>query len=98
MGNRSRYLAATAAAAGAAVVRSRRRARLRRAAAGIQDTILPTRHLDDLPSDREPGADESHAPGHQHLVSATDEPRPSRLRSRPWTKHAHGMPHPFSGE
>lgn len=96
MGNRSRYLAATAAVAGGALA-ARRRARLRRAAEGIRDTILPT-HVTDLPSDREPGADEAHAPGHQHLpIVDVDERGPERLRGRPWTKHAHGMGHPYSG-
>lgn len=98
MGNRSKYLAVSAAA-GAAVVAARRRARLHHAVEGIQDAILPTHVVADLPSDRDPGADEAHAPGHQHLPArATDEPAPVRLRGRPWTKHAHGMTHPFARE
>jgi hypothetical protein len=95
MRSRTRNLAITAGAAGA--LAARRRARLRRAAAGIRDAVLPT-HRTDLPSDRQPGADEAHAPGHQHLpIAATDEPEPRRLRGRPWTKHGHGMRHPYAG-
>lgn len=98
MGNRSKYLAVTAAA-GAAVAAARRRSRLRRAAEGIQDTILPTHVVEDLPSDRMVDLDEAHAPGHRHVEAADrDEAGPEPLRSRPWTKHAHGMTHPFSGE
>ena len=100
MGNRSKYLAV--AAAGTAVAALRRRSRLRHAAEGIHDTILPTHAVEDLPifpSDRVLDLDEAHAPAHRHLESPDlDEPGPEPLRSRPWTKHAHGMTHPFSGE
>lgn len=96
MRSRNRNVAITAAAAAGAPA-ARRRARLRHAAEGIRDTILPT-HRTDLPSDRQPSADESHAPGKQHLpIAEIDEPGPQRLRGRPWTKHAHGMRHPFAG-
>ncbi len=97
MGNRSKYAAVTVAAAGAAVVARRRRDRLRRAAGHIRDTILPS-HVTDLHTDVPSGIDEAHAPGHQHRPPATDEPAPARRRGRPWTKHAHGMRHPFSGD
>ena len=98
MGNRSKYLAVTALA-GTAVAPARRRARLRRAAEGIRDTILPTHVIEDLPSDRVTDLDDAHAPGHRHLGPADrDESEPEPLRGRPWTKHAHGMTHPFSGE
>ena len=97
MGNRSKYVAVTAAAASAALVARRRRARLRRAADDIRDAILPT-HVMDLHTDLAPGMDEAHAPGHQHLPPADrGEPVPARLRGRPWTKHGHGMRHPYSG-
>ena len=97
MGNRSKYVAATAAAASAALLAGRRRARLHRAADAIRDAILPT-HVVDLPTDLSSGMDEAHAPGHQHLPPADGgEPVPARLRGRPWTKHAHGMRHPYSG-
>lgn len=96
MGNRSRFVAATAAAAGLTVA-ARRRARLRAAAAGVRDAILPS-HLPDATTEPSVEDDEAHAPGHRHLPPDDhDEPGPPRLRSRPWTKHAHGMTHPFSG-
>jgi len=96
MGNRSKYVAVTAAAIGAAVA-AKRRARWRAAADGIQDAIMPT-HVIESPTDPEPLADEAHAPGHEHLPAPDGgEPGPAPLRGRPWTKHAHGMGHPFSG-
>jgi hypothetical protein len=96
MGNRSKFVAVTASAVGAGALVARRRARLRHMAEGIRDTVLPT-HVMDLPTDRPPGADEAHAPGHQHLPSDDVERRaPRRLRGRPWTKHAHGMRHPYA--
>lgn len=97
MGNRSKYAVVTAAATSAALLANRRRARLRRAAEGIRDTILPT-HVTDLHTDMPSGTDEAHAPGHQHLPPAEGGARaPARLRGRPWTKHGHGMRHPYSG-
>lgn len=95
MGNRSKYLAVTAAAAGGALV-ARRRARLRRAAEGIRDSILPT-HVGPT-AEQDLGIDEAHAPGHQHLVaSEADERGPRPLPGRPWRKHGHGMSHPYAG-
>jgi hypothetical protein len=97
MGNRSRYLAVTTAAVGGGALLARRRTRLRRAAAGIHDTILPAEPLG-LPSDPPLAIDEAHAPGHQHRpVEPRDEPPPRPLRGRPWTKHGHGIGHPYSG-
>lgn len=103
MGNRSRLVVGAAAATGAgagiqAVRRARRRARLRAIAEGIQDSILPTH----LPPGVEEGptADESHAPGHQHLgpPDQTDaDAMPDRPIQRPWTKHHHGLRHPGRG-
>ena len=94
MGNRSKFLAVGAAAAGGALV-ARRRARMRRVAEGIRDAILPT-HVDDLSTDARPTADDAHAPGHQHMpMPDADERGPEPLPDRPWTKHAHGMRHPF---
>jgi hypothetical protein len=98
MGNRSKYVAVTAAAAGAALIAGRRRARWRRAFEGIRDATLPT-HVTDLPTDRQSGIDEAHAPGHRHLPPIDrGERAPSRPRGRPWTKHAHGIRHPVSGK
>lgn len=95
MGNRSKYLTVTAAAAGGALI-ARRRARLRRAAEGIRDSILPT-HLGPT-TDQEVGIDDAHAPGHQHLTASDVEERgPRSLPGRPWTKHGHGMTHPYAG-
>lgn len=96
MGTRSRYVAATAATVSAALA-VRRRRRLHRAALGIREAILPT-HVDG-PSDPDQSVDELHAPGHGHVLrAAVARPTPRPLRSRPWTKHAHGMQHPFAGE
>jgi hypothetical protein len=96
MGNRSRYVAVTAAAASAALV-ARRRARLRRGAEDLRDAILPT-HVTDLHTAPPPGMDEAHAPGHQHLPPADGGPRaPARLRGRPWARHGRGMRRPFIG-
>lgn len=101
MGNRSRYVTAAAAVGAGAVAARRRarlsRARLRRAAKGIHDAILETHEEVGLPEGTV-SADKSHAPGHRHLTLENAEPRPPRhLRGRPWTKHAHGMRHPYSG-
>lgn len=96
MGNRSRFVAMTAGGVGAGALIARRRARLRRMAEGIRDTILPT-HIMDLESERPRGGDEAHAPGHQHLpIENVEERAPRPQRSRPWTKRAHGMRHPYS--
>lgn len=87
MGNRSKYMAVTAAAAGGGAILARRRARLRRLADGIRSTMLPT-HVTEV-------GDKAHAPGHRHLpVVDDDEHGPERRRGRPWTRHAHGMLHP----
>lgn len=97
MGNRSKFVAVTAAAIGLAGLRARRRARLEPAAEGIVDAIMPS-VLDDLPPKAAPIADDAHAPGHQHLAPIEDEPPPvPRLRERPWTKHYHGFRHPGRG-
>ena len=96
MSNRSTYTAATAAVAGGALL-ARRRARLRRIADGIRDTILPS-DVPDLPGDTTSVADEAHAPGHRHLPAEPAERGPRRLRGRPWTKHVHGMRHPYSAD
>lgn len=98
MGNRSKFVAVTAAAGalGLNALRARRRARLGHAAAGIVDAIMPSVAAE-APSIPAPTADEAHAPGHQHLhrTAATEEdPTAPRLRGRPWTKHAHGLRHP----
>ena len=66
MGNRSKFLAVTAAVS-AGVMARRRRNRLRVAAESIGDTILPSQA-------RPVGAEEAplsglgHAPGHRHLA------------------------------
>lgn len=43
------------------------------------------------------GADEAHAPGHQHLPPPAEEPPAVELRERPWTRHGHGLRHPIRG-
>ena len=100
MGNRSKFVAVTAAGAvGLTALRARRRARLEHAAEGIVDAIMPS-VLDNVPSKPAPIADEAHAPGHQHLQrtpAIEDEPSVPHLRERPWTKHAHGLRHPGRG-
>jgi hypothetical protein len=98
MGNRSKYLAVTAAATSAVLVAGRRRARLRRAAAHRGDTIRPTQ-LADMHTDLASGIDKIHAPGHQHRPPPDGgEQPPARLPGRPWLRHAHGMRHPYSGD
>ena len=90
MGNRSRFLAVSVGAAAAAVAAARRRARWRRAAEGLHETILPTAAA---PGVSDAGRDdEAHASGHRHLpFDGGARPRPVRLRGRPWTKHDHGL-------
>jgi len=89
MGNRSRYLAVTTAAATAAAVTARRRARLRRAAEGMRDAILPT-HVADLPTETKSAGDEAHAPGHQHLGRPVGEPGELAPTHRaPWRGRRH---------
>jgi hypothetical protein len=66
MGNRSKVVVAAAAGVGLQTVRrAHRRARLRAAAEGIQQAILPTHTGSGV--DEAPAAGEAHAPGHQHL-------------------------------
>jgi hypothetical protein len=104
MGNRSRYVvigSATAGLAGVrALVRARRRARLRHAAVGFVDAVMPSVG-DEVPSAAPTAiADEAHAPGHQHLTLTADmreERAPSRVRSRPFAKNRHGLRHPGKG-
>ena len=93
MGNRSRYVATTAAAATAALVTARRRARLRRAAEGMREAILPT-HAVDLPGEPVATVDEAHAPGHQHLPRGEDrDPAVERLRRRAGGRYTAGRRH-----
>ena len=93
MGNRSRYAAVTAAAATAAVMSARRNARLRQVAEGIRESILPS-HVVELPTDTAPGADEAHAPGHQHLRRAAGgAPAKERARGQRMARYAKGMRH-----
>lgn len=82
MGNRSRFIAVTAAAA-AALVATRQRTRLRLAATGIGETILPSARVEGVP-EGEQAVDEGHAPGHRHLPARDlDRTAWGRLRSRP---------------
>jgi hypothetical protein len=87
MSSRSRYVAAAAVVGGGALVA--RRWRLRRAAEGIRDTIMPT-HVQDLPTDPAPREDEAHAPGHRHLAPVRGSRQPGSVRGRPWAKHDPG--------
>jgi hypothetical protein len=104
MGNRSRYVAVSSAAVGVvgvrALLRARRRARLRRAAEGIADAIMPSL-ADEAPSMTPVAApDEAHAPGHQHMrmtAGVLEEPAPPPVRERPFAKHRHGLRHPGKG-
>lgn len=93
MGNRSRYVVGAAVVVGGGAAAARRRARLRAAAQGIHDAILPTHDDGGLPADLGTGPDVAHAPGHRHLPP---EPRSTRGRRPmlgwPWRKHAHGHP------
>ncbi len=104
MGNRSRYVAVSAAAVGVvgirALRRARRRARLGVAAEGIVDAVMPSVE-DEAPSTTPvPVADEAHAPGHQHMRMTADvveETAPPPVRERPFAKHRHGLRHPGKG-
>ena len=101
MGNRSKFVAVTAAAGavGLTASRARRRARLEHAAEGIVDAIMPS-VAENAPPKPAPVADEAHAPGHQHLHPTAvieEESTAPRLRERPWTKQAHGLRHPDRG-
>lgn len=98
MGNRSRYVAAAAALGAGSAIAARRRARLRLAARGIHDAILPGGTDELLADPPGPSGDVAHAPGHSHLAPPQATRHPTRrARSRPWTKHGHGMTHPYSG-
>lgn len=97
MGNRSKYVAVAAAAGTAALVSQRRRAGLRRAAESVRETITPS-HGTDLPTDRAPGSDEGHAPGHPHLPRGADQDPPRFLgRLRPWASPADDRRRRLSG-
>lgn len=97
MGNRSRYAAMAAAAGTVALVSQRRRARLRRAAESVRETIMPS-HVADLPTERAPGSGEGHAPGHRHLPKAADQEPPRTLgRLRPWASPADDRRRRLSG-
>ena len=103
MGNRSRYVAVSAAVGAVgvrALLRARRRARLRRAAEGMVDAIMPS-VADEAPSTTPvPVADEAHAPGHHHMrmtAGVLEEPAPPPIRERPFAKHWHGLRHPGKG-
>ena len=104
MGNRSRYVAVSAAAVGVvgvrALQRARRRARLGRAAEGIVDAIMPSVEAEAPSTTPVPVADEAHAPGHQHVwmtAGILEESAPPPVRERPFAKHRHGLRHPGKG-
>jgi hypothetical protein len=88
MGNRSKFMVASAAVT-AGVLARKRRARLRAAAEGIGETILPT-SLSEPSSDDRVG--EGHAPGHQHVGLA--ESRGRWLR-RHGATYGQGDRHPY---
>lgn len=83
MGNRSRFVALGSAAAAAAMAARRRRLRLRRAAEGIQEAILPS-HVLDLRDEPSPSV-EGHAAGHQHLGPLPEAARPAGASKEPAT-------------
>jgi hypothetical protein len=93
VGNRSKYLAITAAV-GAGVVAARRRARIRQAFESAAATFAVTESLG--LSDEENALDEAHAPGHRHLPTL-DSARAGRseLQRRPWTRHARKIWEPY---
>lgn len=104
MGNRSRYVVVGSAAAGVAgvraLVRARRRARLRRAAEGIVDAIMPSVHDSPPPTTPIAIGDDAHAPGHQHIqitAEVRDEAPPPLVLERPFAKHRRGLRHPGKG-
>lgn len=97
MGNRSKYVAVTAAAAAAGVVSARRRSQLRQAAEAVRETIAPT-HVVDLPTEFRLEDDESHAPGHRHLRRGRGEAPASKRRAHRVVTYAKGMRHRISDQ
>jgi hypothetical protein len=85
VGNRSKYVAMTAAT-GAVIVAARRRARLRRA---LEQAVVGL----DTPPERSPGddrgTDKAHAPGHRHLPTESEAPTVPRFRRIPWSRGAY---------
>ena len=92
MGNRSRFIAVSAAAASAALIAARRRARRHAAADGIREAIMPTRAVD-APAEWVMPPDPGHAPGHRHL--SRREARMARRRG-PWNKYGYGQRYPYA--
>ena len=98
MGNRSKYVVASAGAAALAtraLVRSRWRGRFASATKEIAETIMPS-VVEETPSVRSFAVDdESHAPGHEHLARpATGPALPKPNDERPFAKHQRGLRHP----
>lgn len=91
MGNRSRFVAMTAAT-GAALLAARRRARLRRAAVDAGEAVFPSAAVSGIGEPAPPST--GHAPGHRHLPG--DDPGRSRFRRAPWSSAGRdvGLPHP----
>ncbi len=95
MGNRSKFIALTAAAA-AAVAAARRRGHLRLAAEGIGETILPTVKTVGVP-ESEPAVEEGQAPGHRHLpVGDVGRTTWRRLRRRPRVGYSPKERYPYA--
>lgn len=98
MGNRSKYVAVTAAAAAAGMISARRRSQLRHAAEAVRETIAPT-HVVDLPTELRVEGDESHAPGHRHLGRVRGEaPSREQWRAHRVVTYAKGMRHRISDQ
>lgn len=84
-----RHLVGVAVVGGAAVA-VRRRERLRAAAQGIKDAILPMHDDGGLPADLGTGPDVAHAPGHTHLPPAPRVLPPRQTRDRRTPTRPHG--------
>ena len=100
MGNRSKLVVVTAgsaAFAARALSRARRRARLAASTKGIAEVIMPS-VVEETPSAQQRLiTDESHAPGHQHLMRRAmnaSESEPEPVDDRPFAKHQRGLRHP----
>ena len=98
MGNKSKLIVVTAGSAALAartLSRNRRRARLAASTNGIAEMIMPSA-LEKTPSAQQRVAtDESHAPGHQHLMRREmTAPEPEPVDDRPFAKHQRGLRHP----
>lgn len=106
MKDKKKLVAIAAASAATVFARAlgnaRRRSRLEEAKAreSFAETVMPMVSADIEPQVASPVMDEAHAPGHRHLrwsKEIAEEPEPSMVRSRPFSKRQRGTLHPGRG-